>query len=364
MGASIAVAAILASLTAAAIPQPAITLDIARDMPARISRVARGFTAGGARIVVLGDSTVVAYEQGRTVIDRLDQTLRASSERPVRVDSLAALGMSMLEYYPIARRIADARPDAAVLAFNLQWLSERWRDSLARPEMLALLRPRDLPQAIGEPLYWWGITFDRLLLYVALWQGGAVEPWRDYRIEQVRTGNGLDALRGAAQRRWEGLPADAKAAGMPPIPLSLAEGRPDRLNARVLRDLYGPALEGVSADHPTLALLAAFLDRFSREKVPILVYLIPANIEYMRVVGILDERGLARTIGTLRAICDANGAVLLDLHALLPDAGFRDGGGHFAADDLHDGPLMVAQKVAPALRNRLSAAGVPANAVQ
>lgn len=312
----------------------------------------------------MGDSTVVSYEPGRTVVDRLSQTLEATSDRPVRVDSLAALGMSPLEYYPVAGRIAETRPDAAVLAFNLQWLSQRWRDSLARPEMLALLRPRELPQAIREPLYWWGITFDRLLLYVTLWQAGAVDAWHAYRSDQVRTGNGLDALRGATQRIWEGLPADSKVTGMPPLPLSLAERRPDRLNAKVLRELYTPALDGVEADHPAFQLLAVILGQFADKGIPILVYLTPANIEWMRTIGILDERGLARTIRTLRGICDTHGAALLDLHALLPDAGFRDGGGHFAAGDQQDGPLLVAERVAPVVQSLLLPARVPAHALQ
>ncbi|MCC6766669.1 MAG: hypothetical protein IT293_18580 [Deltaproteobacteria bacterium] len=364
LGATAAVVAMLDWLTAAAIPPPPTTLDIARNMPGRLSEAARAFVPGGMRIVVMGDSTVVAYEQGRTVVDRLDQTLRASSAQRVRVDSLAALGMSAFEYYPLARRIADARPDAAVLAFNLQWLSRRWRDSLARPEMLALLRPRELPQAISEPLYWWNVTFDRLLLYVTLWQVGALEPWHAYRVEQVRTGNGLDALRGAAQRRWEGLPADSKVTGMPPIPLAFAEGRSDRLNAKVLRDLYEPALDGVHADHPPLELFAAILEEFADKRIPILVYLTPVNVEWMRKVGILDEQGLARTVHTLRTVCGAHGAVLLDLHALLPDAGFRDGGGHFATDQPGDGPLLVAQQVAPVIRDLLSSAGASSDAVQ
>lgn len=364
LGASFALVMILGWLTSAAIPQPTITLDLARKMPDRILWLRNAFTPGGVRIVVMGDSTVMSYDQGRTVIDRLDQTLRSSLERPARVDSLASLGMSTLEYYPLARRIAEAGPDAVVLGFNLQWLSQRWRDSLARPEMLALLRPRDLPEAIQEPLYWWNVTLDRLLLWVTLWQIGAVESWHAYRIEQVRTGNGLDALRAAVQSRWQGVPADHAITGMPPIPLSLAQGRPDRLNAKVLRQLYGPALGGVDADHPALELLAAILDRFAERNIPVLVYVTPANVEWMRAVGILDERGLERTIRTLQSACAAHGAALLDLHALLPDAGFRDGGGHFATDQRQDGPLLVAQRVVPALRNLLATAGTSANAVQ
>lgn len=312
----------------------------------------------------MGDSTVVSYAQGRTVVDRLDQTLRAAIDRPVRVDNVAFLGMSTLEYYPLARRIADARPDAAVLAFNLQWFSTRWRDSLARPEMLALLRPRALPQAIGEPLYWWGVTFDRLLLYVTLWQIGAVEPWHAYRIAQVQTGNGLEALRGSVQRLWQGLPPDSKVTGMPPVPLSSAAGRPDRLNAKVLGQLYGAALDGVAPDHPSLRMLAAILDEFAGNGIPLLVYVTPANIEYLREVGILDERGLAQTIGALQAICDARGDVLLDLHALLPDAYFRDGSGHFTTEEQRDGPLLVAQRVAPVLRSVLPPARMATDAVQ
>lgn len=364
LGATLAIQQILYWLAAAEVPQGSATLDLALTEHARLVASLSDPPPGGAKVVVLGDSTVVSYAIGRTVPDRLYQTLRASLGRPVRVDNLAALGMSTFEYYPLARRIAAARHDAAVLAFNFQWLSDRWRDGMARPEMLALLRPRQLPQAIAAPLYWWNITLDRLLQYVTLWQLGAAEPWHAYRSEQVHTGNGLSALRAALQKRWQGMPDDAKVTGMPGAPSSLAKGRPDRLGAELLRQLYGPALHGVAADHPVLQLLAATLDEFADQNVPVLLYVTPANVDWMRAVGVFDERGLTQTVRTLQAICDAHGAMMLDLHALLPDAGFRDAGGHFVADDKRDGPLLVAQQLAPAVRNLLSRTNTPADAVQ
>lgn len=83
-----------------------------------------------------------------------------------------------------------------------------------------------------------------------------------------------------------------------------------------------------------------------------LVYVVPVNVEHLQQVGPDSRHGLERTAETLRHIVEEEGAEFLDLHALLPDAGFRDPPGHFTYDGEIDGPMLVAQRIAAALLRR------------
>jgi hypothetical protein len=98
--------------------------------------------------------------------------------------------------------------------------------------------------------------------------------------------------------------------------------------------------------------MAAAVRSFAKAGVPVVVYVVPANLEHFERLGVLDEAGLQVTLAHLRRAVEGAGGTLLDLHALLPDAGFRDAGGHFEFEAPLDGPLLVAERLAPIIREQ------------
>jgi hypothetical protein len=280
--------------------------------------------------------------------------VRTSPDAPPLVN-LALLGLSYFEYYPFADRIASLEPGAIVVAFNLQWLSDAWRNMMSRPEVFGWLPPRDLPDAFALPLYRWSITADRLLLYTGLVQAGLVEPWYRYRLQQVRTGSAVNLVRAKLQDRmknWAGG-TGGQATGLPPQPPAGTKERPNRFNPRFVDRLYGAAFSGIDRDYPPLQIFAALIDRFGRNGIPVIVYIVPANMEYMRSLGLVDEKGLAETIDTLSTLVYESGGILVDLHELLPDQAFRDATGHFTHEGEYDGPQLVASRLLPVVQHLL-----------
>jgi hypothetical protein len=269
--------------------------------------------------------------------------------------SLALRGISYFEYYPFADRIAALEPSMIVMAFNLQWLSDNWRNRMSRPEVFGWLPPRNLPDAFALPLHRWNITVDRLLLYTGLVQTGLVEPWYRYRLQQVRTGSGVNLVRANLQDRMEDQAGatGGRAAGLPPQPPAITKEKPNRYHPRWVDRMYGTAFSGVDRHYSPLQILVALVDRFARNGIPVIVYIVPANMEYMRSLGLVDEKGLARTIDTIATLVYESGGVLVDLHELLPDEAFRDAAGHFTHEGPYDGPRLVASRLLPVVLQQL-----------
>jgi hypothetical protein len=145
-----------------------------------------------------------------------------------------------------------------------------------------------------------------------------------------------------------------RTSGFPDRPLSGTKERSDRFNAGWVDRLYGAAFSGVAEEYPPLRIFAALLDRFFRTGIPTIVYIVPANIEYMRSLGMVDERGLADTIETIATLVNERGGTLVNLYDLLPDEAFRDASGHFTHEGPYDGPNMVAARLLPVvLQNAL-----------
>jgi len=96
-----------------------------------------------------------------------------------------------------------------------------------------------------------------------------------------------------------------------------------------------------------MQVIDALLRDFAAVGTATVLYVPPITVEHLQRVGVYDERGLGRTIATLENIARAAGAEFADLHDLLPDAAFRDNGGHFTHDPPYDGPVLVAEALAP-----------------
>jgi len=293
------------------------------------------------KVAFLGDSTVMAYPKGQTVTEWFDRILAVKAGAGFRVLSLAFPAMSSLEYYALSGPIASAHPDMVIVPFNLASLSSGWQGVWRRTELLGLVPLRRLPEMARLPLSPWGVTFDRLLFYLVLGHAGVMEQWYSFQREQVRVGRGVQDLRKWAQGR-KGAAGD----GLPGAPFGLEPGNRKRLTRERLLFIYGEALRGVPADHPVLTLLGAALREFRRAGIPAVVYTVPMDVEYLERLGIADPRGLAETIGRVRAVAREAGAAFFDLHDLLPDSGFRDAGGHFSYDGKVKGPQVVALRLA------------------
>jgi hypothetical protein len=348
------VAGALRILDAHDVTYPLIGLDNARITVKWIDFTEKMGGPNQRKVLILGDSTVIAYPKDRRISDRLQQLLNADDPHGSLVFPFAAFGISSVEYYPFTDRMAALEPDAVVYGFNLMSLSERWRDRWARTEPMGWVPKGELLNAAREPLHWWGVTFDRLLMYAGLVRLELAEPWYRYRREQVRAGDGIRDLRVAMQARFENVAGPVAPLGLPNSPLPYAAGDSSRYNFDTLRTEYAAAFDGLDADYPPLQLFDEVLGTFSRREIPVVVYVVPVNMEYMRSLGVVDEDGLTHTVETISAIARANGAWFVDLHDLLPDAGFRDAAGHFAYEGSYDGPLMVARRLEPLLREGMA----------
>jgi hypothetical protein len=112
---------------------------------------------------------------------------------------------------------------------------------------------------------------------------------------------------------------------------------------------YQAALDGVGPEHPVLRVLAAALDVFREQRIPVLVYVVPVNVEYMEKLNVATRTGLAQTVATARAVVEQRGAIFLDLHRLLPDAFFIYPGDHF----VHEGKFDALPRITGALADAI-----------
>ena len=102
-----------------------------------------------------------------------------------------------------------------------------------------------------------------------------------------------------------------------------------------------------------LRVLGATVDEFHRRGIPTLVFVVPANVEHWTKLGLHDAKGLEKTMDSVREIVTANGGRFLDLHATLPDSGFRDAPSHFVEGKDFDAGQLVARKLLPEVMGML-----------
>jgi hypothetical protein len=357
-GVSFAVAAagvcfgLLRALDAGEIAYREVGLDVVRTLQERLPPLeASARTPGLHRIAYVGDSMIVSYPEGRTVIARLEEAVkRRVGDRPaIEVHDLALPGLGPFDYYFISEPIRLARPDQVVVHLNLTSFSKGWRDTFNRRDLSGWIPPRRLLEALRLPLHWTGLTCDQILINVALAQLGAFEPWHLAKREQARVVNGKNELatalgaasgieteRSFAVERFNHLDSLMRIDGA------------RRLSWRGLINRYGTVLDGIEDDNPTLRVFEAAVRVFTEAGIPTLVYVNPINIEHARKLGPLDEPALRRSLDAIERASRRSGARFVDLPALLPDRAFRDRAGHFTVKgDAPDGPRMLAEALAP-----------------
>jgi hypothetical protein len=346
--------AILRGLAAAGIGAPYIDLD---SMKVHLQVLGILESAKqrlpGQRIAFLGDSTSMHASDGSRGLDhQLGAALDALAPEQPRhlVFSFAAPGYTQFTQYFLSHRVAHARPDAVVLAFNLASFSNQWR-RVDRTRLVAWLPVRHLPEAFSLPLYWIGLSTDQLLLYPTVAQVGGFETWQKLLRVQAR-----------CVRAWDSVAKWLQAQSGAPNGLAYqdqlffqrrmeqyVDGLPQRETESLARSRLGALLAGVGPDHPVLRVLRATLEVFRERGIPVFIYIVPLNIEYLERIGVGDREGLRRGVESVRRVVLAGGASLIDLHDSLPDAAFADGGGHLMTTAEFDAPPIVARRMAQAM---------------
>jgi hypothetical protein len=323
------------------IPGLLTALDVqrlARNLPARTVKTQ-------TRIAFLGDSAVQGYPAGKDVAAQLANVLNARDPGRFEIVSLAYPGMGSIEYFSLAETILAVHPDRLIISFNVASMSPVARDFWARRELVGWIPPRRLGDALRLPLLWWDVTLDRLLLYMSLVQLDLGEWWYAYRWEQLRAGHAISALR----RRLQGIESPLLD-GMPLRPTARHPSFENRFTEPFVRQNLGDAANGAGLDHPVLQMLAAAIDTFRSRGVEVLLYVTPTNVEHQERVGIDTRGGLAVTVASVRELARCHGAAFVDLHRMFPDAAFRDPGEHLTYEGAINGPKMIAERLADALR--------------
>jgi hypothetical protein len=330
--------------------KPAVGLNLVPPLFEELEAIrSRARDSGAPRLAFLGDSiSIGVLEGGLTVPGALDRDLGGAFE----VHSLAALGLGPFDYYFLADRIAEARPDQVVIAFSLQSLGASFR-SLAREDLSGWVAPARLPEVALAQTHWIGLHTDELLMNAAIVNVLGAELWRRLLVEQARVGVARKQL-----VHWLGEAVGRDGPRLFELAWGVNEakrtrtGDPsrERYNAVAERSHYGPALDGLEEEHAVLQALAGTEDVLRRAGIRTLVYVNPVNVEHLDSLGLLADDGLSRSLAAIEAVVRSRGGDFLDLHALLPDAAFRDAAGHLGPPAAPDGPEKVAAAVAARLR--------------
>jgi hypothetical protein len=247
--------------------------------------------------------------------------------------------------------VIAARPQRVVLALNMRGFNREATRGFAYIESAGWMPPEQLVEALGLRLWDAGLTADRLLLYNGLQALGAEEAWRASRRLQARAfrlyqpaADALDAALGIEAHVQ--LQKDIRLVRWTHNVVEF-EGRP-RHTRELVEKIMGPVLSGLSTHHPNLELLARVLGRLRAAHIPVLVYIEPFNIQYIRSLNV-SMAGLPRSLRNIRRVVEGQGAELLDLHSILPDAAFRDPGDHYTYEGEPNGTFLVARRLAAQL---------------
>ena len=328
-----------------------VPLDALTKIDRRLRRLSK-VPPETRRIAYLGDSMLVSFGTHAAPPQKLQAALdQTVGDGHFRVQAVAAPGMGLFDFYFIADRVADARPDQVILSVNLTSFAKSWRETFPRPELAGVLPAARIPQALHLPLDWIGMTADRLLGYFALVQLGGLESWHWLSQEQARIGAlRSEFVRGIGERF--GDDADMRFAQLSLRYFNRKFTLPDRprLTPRAIEDRYGPVLRGLPEDDPNLLMLDVTIRILRDAGIDVLVYTNPTNVEHIERVGSARREGMAQSIRAIEHVVTSAGARFVDLHDLVADDGFRDGAGHLnlrPAEGESDGAQLLAESLAP-----------------
>jgi len=192
-----------------------------------------------------------------------------------------------------------------------------------------------------------GLSADDLLWYMAIVGSGQANAWRALVREQVRVGQ---AARDAERWLAELVAADDRHHefhAFASFERLIAPG--PRFTRTGAQKDYGPVLRGLPAGHSVLETLRALVSTFTESGIATLVVVMPANVEHLGKLGLLEGSALPRSLATIEGVRRRAGASFLDLHDSLPDAAFVDATGHHRPPATFDEPGVVASQLARAV---------------
>ena len=332
--------AVVRGLDSADIKAPRTTLDVLEAWQNRLGEVRRLHA-----VAYLGDSTALSDKGHKyTIPGRLDAELKKRDEPP-RLISLADAGLGPIDYYLLASELIQAEPAAIVVSLNLASLSSIWLSRSSHPEFASVIGLERWPEAFGLPLAASGLTADRLLLYPWLQAMGLSSSWRQLVDYQARV---LAAWR-ALENRLDGAHGPLATHRFVAFMRLAAEKKNDEALRLMQQARYGKVIEGLDSGNPSLQILSLALRDWRSAGIPVLLVVIPVNVELFESLGIANAEGLRQTSRRLAEITQTTGAHFLDLHDLLPAVSFADAHGHFAPGADPDGARRIAKRLAPVL---------------
>jgi hypothetical protein len=189
---------------------------------------------------------------------------------------------------------------------------------------------------------------------------------RAFRIRAALAAEGLTLLDPPIYRHEDSLDALYLADGVQAVGRHLLDDWGDTVNAALHLRNVAPLWRGFGMrrfgakrarleyggdpEHNQVAVaLREALHAFHRAHVPALLYVSPINMGALEKVGVARELAFERRIESLRSAIGAADGEWLDLHAAVPDSGFRDNANH-----LNDaGCEPTARAIVERLRERM-----------
>lgn len=336
--------ALLAGLERSGLPHPTTVLD-------QLGGVLRSVQVLGSRpadawdVVAVGDSQLM--RAGGLPLHAWVERALWQQRRDAAVWRVAVHGLGVFGHYCISDRVAATAPDRVVVELNLADFSRDWR-AASQASYAGALAPRRWMEAAELPLARVGVSLDQLLFESSVVAAGGLQRWRWLQGEQARAALLPSQLAAALQARspWpDGLQYE-RALTLAGVRGERVPGATRRASVAWARRVLGAALAGAPPEHPALRFLDALLAHYAEAGIPTLVFVHPVNVEHLARLG-LDTRGLAVSVESARQVASARGADFLDLHALLPDAAFRDEMDHLDVEA--GGTERVGRAIAAAL---------------
>lgn len=309
-------------------------------------RTSMGSGSADYRILFLGDSTTVEFPAA------VEKGLNQDQEQRIQVAAFTIPGQTPFDQYFLSRPLIETEPDAVIVSVNLAAFSRMFAASFGKIELIGMLGLSRFFEAASLPLHWLNATLDQVVLSMLIAESGGMEIWRDLRMAQAQMGKLPNVFEGWF-RKLRALPGEeySEAMGLNDDPDSITTRGRNRLSTAASIRVYGDALDGLPVDHPVLTLYGRLLDSFAAAGIPVLLYIVPSDIEYLRELKLVDDALLDLSIRRIEAMAAEHGALFLDLHELLPDEFFVDAGGHFKAVGDRDPTEMVLREMLPRVRD-------------
>ena len=302
-------------------------------------------------IAYLGDSTGMSGKGAKySISGRLDTFLQKNPALPPVV-SLSEAGLGPMDFYLLAEEVSYSQPSAVILSVNLAALSHFWSQRLSHPEFATAIGGERWLEAFGLPSVVNGVKADRLILYPGLRALGLSALWREVDRYQAQFLHGWKEIGIALGSRGEVRhPESPKPRAL--LPVEPTQDQVTLFEERLRQQQwnhYGKAIRGVAPNDPSLQILAATLRHWEGQDIPILMVVIPINVELVQGLGLDDPEGRKQTLDALAHVARSNSAEFLDLHDLLPEESFADWQGHYSLDSKPDGPSLIAARIEPVL---------------